>query len=321
MQIHRWQRRLHIDRPLALTIGNFDGVHRGHQAMLATLHDEAQKLGCETALMSFFPHPRALLGSQPPAMLSTLRDRAFWLKHFGLQHWIVLSFTQSVRQLSPQAFVRDYLARFPLKLLLVGDDFRFGYRGGGDFAWLARHADTFGFAVKRLPTVYADHTRISSSQIRKALDSHDIARAEALLGHPLTMTGRVRRGYGRGGRLQRPTANIHLPANWCLPDGVYVVKIAAFSGSKVHWGVANIGAAPTFGVTRRRLEVHIPDIELPLYDQFVQVGIAAHLRDIRTFADADALQQQIRADVDAARQIIARLEAAPQTSSSWTHHG
>lgn len=321
MHIHRWQRRLHINRPLALTIGNFDGVHRGHQALLAALGEEARALDCDTALMSFFPHPRALIGSQPPAMLSTLRDRAFWLKHFGLQHWIVLSFTQTVRQLPPEAFVRGYLGRFPLKLLLVGDDFRFGYRGAGDFAWLARHAADFGFAVKSLASVCEAGGRISSSQIRAALNRHDIAQAEKLLGHPLTLTGRVRRGYGRGARLRRPTANIHLPAHWCLPDGVYVVKIAALSGGQSHWGVANIGAAPTFGVTRRRLEVHVPDADLPLYDRFVQVGIAAYLREIRTFADAGALQRQIQQDIQQAQAIITRLAPTPQFSPFWTHHG
>lgn len=316
MHIHRFQRRLNIDRPLVLTIGNFDGVHRGHQAMLAALQAQARQLGCESALMSFFPHPRALVQGEAPPMLSTLRDRACWLEHFGLDHWIVLSFTQTVRHLPPEDFVRDYLGRFPLKLLLVGDDFRFGYRGAGDFAWLARHAADFGFAVKSLESVCARGARISSSQIRAALQAHDLAQAESLLGHPLTLTGRVRRGYGRGSRLQSPTANIHLPANWCLPDGVYVVKIAALAGGGAHWGVANIGAAPTFGITRRRLEVHIPDAEVALYDRFVQVRIAAYLRDIRTFPDAQALREQIQEDIARARQVVARFTASPR--AFWT---
>ena len=322
MEIHRWQRQLYIDRPLVLTIGNFDGVHVGHQALLARLQDVAAAEGGESALLSFFPHPRALVSGQSPAMLSTLRDRAFWLAHFGLEHWIVLSFTQRVRHLSPEDFLRDYLGRFPVRRLLVGDDFRFGYRGMGDFAWLQRQAPRFGFAVEALPSVCEAGGRVSSSRIREALNRHDIAGAEKLLGHPLTLTGRVRRGYGRGARLQRPTANIHLPGNWCLPDGVYVVKIAALSaGGQSHWGVANIGAAPTFGVSRRRLEVHVPDAALSLYDAFVQVSIAAYLRDIRTFPDASALQLQIQQDIAQARQVIAGFAPLPSSSSFWTHHG
>ncbi|MDO5090848.1 MAG: riboflavin biosynthesis protein RibF [Cardiobacteriaceae bacterium] len=308
MHIHRWQRQLSIDRPLALTIGNFDGVHRGHQRLLSVLGDYGAAHGCDSALMSFFPHPREVVQGRAPALLTTLRDRAHWLGHFGLDHWILLSFTRRVRELSPEAFLREYLARFPLKLLLVGDDFRFGYRGAGDFAWLAQHAPRFGIAVEAISSVCnAEEERISSSLIRTALDAHDLARAENLLGHPLTLTGRVRRGYGRGGaHLARPTANIHLPGRWCLPDGVYVVKIAALSaGGGEHWGVANIGAAPTFGVARRRLEVHVLDAAPDLYDAFVRVSVHAHLREIRTFADADTLRQQIERDVRDARAFIA----------------
>ena len=319
MEIHRWQRQLNIARPLVLTIGNFDGVHLGHQALLSRLQARAAEVGGESALMSFFPHPRAVIGKQSPAMLSTLRDRAFWLRHFGLAHWIVLSFTQTVRHLPPEDFVRDYLGRFPLRLLLIGDDFRFGFRGAGDFAWLQEHAPRFGFAVEALPSVRCDGERISSSRVRAALNAHDIDGAQQLLGHSLTLTARVRRGYGRGGRqLSRPTANLHLPALWCLPDGVYVVKIAALSAAQEYWGVANIGAAPTFGVTRRRLEVHVPGVDLPLYDALVQVSIAAFLREIRTFADAQELQAQIHDDIARAREVVARL--APQVSlAAWEY--
>lgn len=313
MHIHRWQRQLSIDRPLALTIGNFDGVHRGHQRLLAVLQAYGAAHGCDSALMSFFPHPRSIVQGKPPALLTTLRDRAYWLEHFGLQRWILLSFTNRVRHLSPEAFLGEYLARFPIKYLLVGDDFRFGYRGAGNFEWLAEQAPRFGFTVEAVSSVcHGADERISSSLIRAALDAHDLARAEILLGHPLTLTGRVRRGYGRGGKhLARPTANIHLPEHWCLPDGVYVVKIAALSAAQAPcWGVANIGAAPTFGVTRRRLEVHVLDGEPALYDQFVQVSVHAHLREIRTFADAGALRQQIEEDVARARQFIAAQTAS-----------
>lgn len=304
MQIHRWQRRLALPQPVALTIGNFDGVHRGHQAILQTLLAEAAREDLAPVLLSFFPHPKALVSGETPPLLTSLRDRAHWLAAAGLPHWLLLSFTRALMQKAPADFIRDYLLPLRLRFLLVGDDFRFGYRGQGDFALLQRFADECGFRVQSLATVSADGARISSSRIRAALAAHDLDGARALLGHDLTFTGKVRHGDGRGRALHTPTANLHLPASWCLPDGVYVVQVAPPQPGALHWGVANVGTTPTFGGIRRKLEVHVFEQNAALYGQTLRVHIRHYLRDVRRFADAAALQAQIRDDIARAHAFI-----------------
>ena len=304
MQIHRWQRQLALPQPVALTIGNFDGVHRGHQAILQTLLAQAARDDLAPVLLSFFPHPKALVAGEPPSLLTPLRDRAHWLAEAGLPHWLLLSFTHALMRKAPEDFVRDYLLPLRLRFLLVGDDFRFGYRGQGDFALLQRLADTYGFRVQALETVRADGGRISSSRIRAALAAHDLDTARELLGHDLTFTGKVRHGDGRGRVLQTPTANLHLPAAWCLPDGVYVVQVAPPQQAAPVWGVANVGTTPTFGGMRRKLEVHVLAQNATLYGQTLRVHIRHYLRDVRRFADAAALQAQIRQDIADTRFFI-----------------
>ena len=304
MQIHRWQRQLALPQPVALTIGNFDGVHRGHQAILQTLLAQAARDNLAPVLLSFFPHPKALVAGEPPSLLTPLRDRAHWLAEAGLPHWLLLSFTHVLMRKAPEDFVRDYLLPLRLRFLLVGDDFRFGYRGQGDFALLQRLADAYGFRVQALETVRADGARISSSRIRAALAAHDLDTARDLLGHDLTFTGKVRHGDGRGRVLQTPTANLHLPAAWCLPDGVYVVQVAAPQPGAWHWGVANVGTTPTFGGIRRKLEVHLFNQSAALYGQTLRVHIRHYLREVRRFADAAALQAQIRDDIARAHAFI-----------------
>ena len=304
MQIHRWQRQLALPQPVALTIGNFDGVHRGHQAILQTLLAEAAQDNLAPVLLSFFPHPKALVTGEPPSLLTPLRDRAHWLAEAGLPHWLLLSFTHALMRKAPEDFVRDYLLPLRLRFLLVGDDFRFGYRGQGDFALLQRFADAYGFRVQALETVRADGGRISSSRIRAALAAHDLDTARGLLGHDLTFTGKVRHGDGRGRVLQTPTANLHLPAAWCLPDGVYVVQVAPPQQAAPVWGVANVGTTPTFGGIRRKLEVHLFNQGAALYGQTLRVHIRHYLREVRRFADAAALQAQIRDDIARAHAFI-----------------
>ena len=304
MQIHRWQRRLALPQPVALTIGNFDGVHRGHHAILQTLLAEAAREDLAPVLLSFFPHPKALVAGESPSLLTPLRDRAHWLAEAGLPHWLLLSFTRALMVKPPEDFVREYLLPLRLRLLLVGDDFRFGYRGQGDFALLQRLAEVHGFRVQSLATVRADGARISSSRIRAALAAHDLAQARDLLGHDLTFTGKVRHGDGRGRTLQTPTANLHLPAAWCLPDGVYVVQVAPPQQAAPVWGVANVGTTPTFGGIRRKLEVHLFEPSAALYGQTLRVHIRHYLRDVHRFADAAALQAQIRDDIARAHAFI-----------------
>lgn len=309
MDVHRWSCNIDLPASPGLVIGTFDGVHRGHQKMLARLISVCSDHGLTPAAMSFDPHPGAVITGRPPALLSSLRDRAYWLDHYGLEHWIVLPFTAAFMRLPPQRFVRDYLVgTLGIRYLLVGDDFRFGHLGQGNYALLRDLAAIGGYRLERIQTVSDAHgKRISSSLIRTLLERHDLTAAEHRLGHPLTVTARVRRGEGRGRRMQARTANLHVAENWCLPDGVYVVKLRVCEAPETaYWGVANLGKAPTFDGTRRKLEVHLLRPDRPeLYGFKVQVSLHRFLREERRFANSAALQRQIHEDIEKARAAIA----------------
>lgn len=310
MRIHRWTRGWRLDSACGLIIGNFDGVHRGHQAMIARLREVCAARGWRAAAMSFYPHPRAVVEAAAPPLLSTLHDRAYWLAHYGIEDWLLLPFTRRLRETSAQDFLRRYLqGGVAPGYLLVGDDFRFGYRGRGDMALLQTFAAGQGMVLESVDTVSEGGQRISSSAVRRALAEHDLASARALLGHELTFSGRVRPGEGRGRQLEARTANIHVPGHWCLPDGVYVVQMRLCQGQgqaqAPYWGVANLGGAPTFAASRRKLEVHLLDAAPDLYGRSVQTAFRHYLRPVHKFADAAALQQQIREDIHAAQAFIA----------------
>ena len=310
MQIHRRSPRVPLPSPPAVAIGNFDGVHRGHQAVIAELRAYAANEGLTPMLMSFFPHPRAVVTGTPPPLISAMRDRAYWLAHYGIEHWTLLSFTKQLRHCDPRDFVRDYLVGgLGVKRLLVGDDFRFGYRGAGDFALLEAMAGEYGYTVSAMDSVRdVDGTRISSSAIRAAVDTHDLQRARDLLGHGLTLTGRVQHGDKRGREMTTPTANIHVPEQWCLPNGVYVVKIHVLPDTTSIWGVANLGVAPTFDGRQRKLEVHAFGALGDVYGRMLRVDVQSFIRSERRFADRNALQQQIQQDIGDARAFIAAAE-------------
>lgn len=312
MQIHRWQSGWSPSQAVALTIGNFDGVHLGHQAMLYQLQQAALARDLDSMLMSFFPHPKMVLQQARFTTITTLPDRAFWLDYYRLQHWLLLAFTPSLRKVSAREFVLDYLLkRLNVRYFLVGDDFRFGYKGLGDIELLQKMAQAFGFEVQAHESVrYADNgQRVSSSIIRQALFDHDLALAQAYLGHALTFTGRVRHGDKRGRALGAPTLNLHVPENWCLPDGVYVVKVNILAQNESVWGVANVGKTLTFAGKHRKLEVFLFGGRYHLYEQRLQVEIKHFIRKMRQFDTQEALQAQIQQDIIDARAVIARLSA------------
>lgn len=304
MRIFRRRQGMQFAAPLALTIGNFDGVHRGHQAIIQRLNTKARAENMSSALISFFPHPKAVISGVIPPLLTPLRDRAYWLAQAGLQYWILQAFTRHLMHLAPETFIAEYIAPLRVKYLLIGDDFRFGYKGRGDIDLLHKLGPDYGFTVEALSSVVENDKRISSSLIRKALTTHNLAHARCLLGHELTFTGKVRTGAGRGKTLTVPTANLHLPGNWCLPDGVYVVKIKLLQTGQPFWGVANIGTTPTFSGKRRKLEAHLFTAPQNLYDETLQVSVAYYLRGVKKFPDAAALRRQIQQDIQNAQALI-----------------
>ena len=310
------------DADAVITIGNFDGMHLGHQALLRQLRAEAQTRGLRSSVLTFAPHPREFFAKKPggaggpvPARLHTLREKLEALASAGVDETRICPFNEAFAALSPEDFVRIVLVdAMRAKHVMIGDDFRFGARRAGDFALLKSLGERFGFTVSALDSQCLDGERVSSSQVRSALASGDLDRAEALLGYPYAMEGRVVRGRQLGRTIGVPTANVQIRHDPLPLRGVFVVDVALDEtrdavpqASHRYAGVANLGYRPTLGGdTRPLLEVHLFDYTGDLYGAHLDVRFLAKLRDEMTFADFEALTSQIREDLAQARHFFAQ---------------
>src|SRR5665213_58914 len=242
---------------LALTVGTYDGLHLGHQALLARLRGHAQQLGVPTVMVTFEPMPREYLTPEnPPIRLTSLRERWRCLEHLQLDGLCVLRFGAATRSLSANEFANLLAERLRPAIVVVGHDFRFGRGGGGTAEELEAAGRRLGFAVDIVEPVTLAGERLSSSAVREALAAGDLARAERLLGRPYTMTGRVVRGEQLGRKLGFPTANVRFPHRRVPLAGIYAVRITVrgATGAPLN-GVASIGTRPTVGGTEPWLEV------------------------------------------------------------------
>ncbi|MFN7086225.1 MAG: bifunctional riboflavin kinase/FAD synthetase, partial [Burkholderiales bacterium] len=219
---------LAADTPVALTIGNFDGVHLGHQAMLAKLREAAARLGVPSCVMTFEPHPREFFApDQAPTRLTSLREKLELIAAQGIERVVVCRFNYEFARHTAQDFIERTLVRgLGVRWLLVGDDFRFGARRAGDFTMLKHAASRFGFEVEAMPSVALDGVRVSSTAVRNALAAGDLAHAARLLGRPYSISGRVVRGDGLGRKLGFPTANMQMKHNRPPLSGIFVVELA-----------------------------------------------------------------------------------------------
>lgn len=299
-------RGLHNLRPqhrgCAATIGNFDGVHRGHQAILARLRERARELGVPSCVVIFEPQPREYFSPQTaPARLARLRDKVQLLAEEQVDLVLCLAFNKRLSQLSASEFVDTILIDgLGVKHLEVGDDFRFGCDRAGDFDFLTQAGSLQGFTVEAAQTVELDGQRVSSTQVRKALAAADFERAEQLLGRPFCIEGRVLHGQKLARQLGWPTANVQLKRRRVPLTGVYLVSVDI--DGKTWPGVANIGVRPTVaGDGSAHLEVHLLDFAGDLYGRHLTVAFHHKLRDEQRFASLEALKSAIDADVAAAR--------------------
>ncbi len=301
-------------RPCALTIGNFDGVHRGHQAMLALLTNEARHRALPSAVLTFEPHPRdffAARAGQPdaaPARVATLRDKLAELERCGIDQAVVLPFDQALANHTAMAFVEQVLvAGFGARYVLVGDDFRFGAKRGGDYAMLDAAGGQHGFDVARMQSYEVHGLRVSSSAVRSALASGDMARVAALLGRPYSISGHVLHGAKLGRKLGFPTLNLRFAHPRPAAAGIFVVRVHGL-GEKALQGVASLGRRPTVDDSGRvLLETHVLDWPDTLaseagYGQLLRVELLHWLHEERHYASLDALREGIAADAVAARQ-------------------
>jgi riboflavin kinase/FMN adenylyltransferase len=285
------------------TIGNFDGVHLGHQAVLQQLAMKGDTLGLPAVVITFEPQPNEFFApDKAPARLCRFREKIEALRCYSIQQLCVLKFNKRLAQMAADEFVQRLLVDgLNVKYLVVGDDFRFGKDRQGDFAMLQQAGEKHGFQVVNMHTFSIEQHRVSSTRIRLALEQGDLLLAEKLLGRPYRMSGRVAHGDKRGRTLGFPTANIHLHRHKVPLTGVYAVQLFGIAGEPIQ-GVANVGLRPTVaGLQRALLEVHLFDFERDIYGEHVQVHFLKKLRDEQKFSDLDALTKQIHCDCQQAK--------------------
>lgn len=285
-----------------LTIGNFDGVHRGHQAVLSRLQEQATQLGLPSCVMVFEPQPLEFFaGDKAPARLSRLRDKYEAIAALNIDRLLCVKFDHAFAELTAAEFIDQILVRkLAVRFLVIGDDFRFGLQRRGDFALLVEAGRQYGFQVLSTDTLLHDQQRVSSTLLREALREGRLEDVTQMLGHPYTITGRVAHGAKLGRTIGFPTANIHLKRLVVPVQGVYAVQVLI--ADAIHFGVANIGFRPTVNGTRSQLEVHIFDFKGDLYGKQLQIQVCHKLRDEQKFPSFSALQTQITMDARQARQ-------------------
>jgi len=295
------------EKQCVLTIGNFDGVHLGHRRVVNALVEKAKQLNCVPSVMVFEPQPQELFSPHTaPARLTRLRDKYIYLQRLGVERLICVNFNRRFADLTAQTFIEELLVKkLKVKHLIIGDDFRFGKSRTGNYSLLQQAGKQLNFDVSDTASYKLKQCRISSTEIRKALENNELAEAERMLGRPYSIIGRVFHGDKRGRQLGFPTANVLLKRRVSPVSGVYVVKIVSQEGD--YYGVANIGARPTVSGIRQQLEVHIFDFAKDIYGQTIEVVLLTKLRDEEKFASLAQLTEQISQDSEQARQYVRAL--------------
>jgi riboflavin kinase/FMN adenylyltransferase len=292
-----------VTQPTALTIGNFDGVHRGHQMLLRLVGERAEEAGLLPAVLTFEPHPRERLApASAPPRLTPLRDKARLIASEGIAHLHILPFRRTTAYLTAAAFIEMVLVRtLSVRHLVIGDDFRFGSHRSGSLETLLSAGEVFGFTVEALPAICEGEKRISSSAVRAALLAGQMRHAAQLLGRWFAISGRVRRGAQLGRTLGVPTLNLKLPPRLIAPRGVFVGWVEGIADQPQR-AVINIGTRPTLGSdTTPTLEAHLLDWQGEGYGTAVTVYLADRLRNEQRFPSLLALTEQIHADIAQAR--------------------
>jgi riboflavin kinase / FMN adenylyltransferase len=288
----------------ALTIGTYDGIHLGHQALIARVREHAAALGTASVLLTFEPTPREYLAPlDPPARLTSLRERWRILAALRLERLWLLRFGDALRNLSAEEFAQLLVRELAPRIVVVGHDFRFARRGEATAPVLAEAGRRLGFDVEVLPAVTLDGERISSSGVRAALACSDFERARRWLGRSWSMRGRVQPGRSLGAKLGFPTANVPLERRRSPVSGIFAVRVRG-AGRGERSGVASLGTRPTIGGTEALLEAHVFDFQGDLYGQEIEVEFVARLRDEERFPSLEALARQMERDAAEARRIL-----------------
>jgi len=288
-------------RPCVATIGNFDGIHRGHQAVIEALHEASRRLGLPATVVLFEPQPREFFApDHSPGRITRLREKLQVLEGLGVERVLCLHFDARLAHQSAEDFIQSLIIDgLGVKFLMVGDDFRFGHQRRGDYAMLQAASAVHGFELQQMPTVNHDGGRVSSTRVRSALAEGDLALAEALLGRRIQISGRIVHGEALGRQLGWPTANLRFGQHPPPMRGIFNVLV---HGLGTPWpGVASLGTRPTVNGIETLLETYLIDFEGNLYGRHVDVELLAFQRPEQHFDGLEALTHQIAADVAAAR--------------------
>ena len=288
----------------AVTIGTYDGIHLGHQALLMRLREHAARLRTAAVLLTFEPTPREyLVPANPPARLTSLRERWRLLAPLGVDYLWLLRFNEALRNLSAEGFAQLLVSELAPRLVVVGHDFRFARHGEATAPVLAEAGRRLGFEVDVLPAVTLEGERVSSSGVRAALARSDFVLARRWLGRPWSMRGRVQPGSRLGAQLGFPTANVPLERRRAPVNGIFAVRVHGVAGA-ARAGVASLGTRPTIGGTEALLEAHLFDFKGDLYGREIEVEFVARLRNEECFASLEALTEQMERDAAEARSIL-----------------
>lgn len=290
-------------QPVALTIGNFDGVHLGHKALLARLLAEAKKRGIPSAVVIFEPHPREFFTpEQAPTRLTSLREKLELLAEMGVDRVHICRFNKQFAQMSAGSFIDALHNNLAVKYVLIGDDFRFGSGRSGDFAMMEKAAAQQGFTVEAMHSVLFDGIRVSSTAVRAALGSGNLRAATRFLGRPYSISGRVMHGEKIGRKIGFPTANVQLKHNRPPLTGIFVVSVTGDHIPALH-GAASLGVRPTVHANGRAvLEIHLLGFAQEIYGQHLRVEFLHKLRNEEKYPDLESLTQQIALDVENTRK-------------------
>ncbi|AQG79011.1 bifunctional riboflavin kinase/FAD synthetase [Spirosoma montaniterrae] len=309
MRIHRGLDDLQPIANAVVTSGTFDGVHRGHQTILARLTEAAQNSGGESALITYWPHPRTVVSndSQDLKLLTTLEEKITLLEQAGVNHLIVIPFTRSFSQLTSEEYIRQILIeKIETKKLVIGYDHRFGRDREGGFDYIRAHQHEYGFEVEEIPRQDIDAVGVSSSKIRAALGEGNIHTANLFLGRPYSLTGTIVKGRQLGRTIGFPTANMQVddPVKLIPANGVYAVDVL-YAGQTLG-GMLNIGFRPTVAGTHQTIETYIFDFDKDIYGEHMTLQFREFLRPEQKFDGLAALVEQLKRDEQTAREMLSR---------------
>jgi riboflavin kinase / FMN adenylyltransferase len=301
MKVYYSSDELPVFNKAVVTIGTFDGVHLGHQQILEQLKQEAGRIGGETVIITFHPHPRKVVpGSQPIYLINTIEEKIMLLQNQGIDHVVVVPFTTEFAQQSPEDYIEKFLvAKFKPHTIIIGYDHRFGQGRKGDYKLLEALSARFGYLLVEIPGQVIKESTVSSTRIREAVLKGDIATADELLGYNFFFQGLVVDGKKLGRALGYPTANLQIEnAEKLVPgNGIYVVTAALVGWhTEVFGGMMSIGVRPTIGVTERTIEVNIFDFDREIYGDRIVVSVLKYLREEMKFNNLEELKEQLAVD-------------------------